>query len=120
MLFPYSTLFRSFEEAAGITKFKERRKQTIRKLYETLKDMQRLEDILVEIRKKVRSLELQAEKAVKAKNLNHQLENLDKAYNRAEFYIIEEELKPLKERIANAEQEKQQFSKRTDRKSKCL
>lgn len=102
-----------FEEAAGITKFKERRKQTIRKLDETLKDMQRLEDILVEIRKKVRSLELQAEKAVKAKNLNHQLENLDKAYNRAEFYKIEEELKPLKERIANAEREKQQFSKRT-------
>src|SRR5690625_7594288 len=54
-----------FEEAAGITKFKERRKKTIRKLDETLKDMQRLEDILVEIRKKVRSLELQAEKAVK-------------------------------------------------------
>src|SRR5690625_2587645 len=75
--------------------------------------MQRLEDILVEIRKKVRSLELQAEKAVKAKNLNHQLENVGKAYNRAEFHTIEEELKPLKERIRNAEREKQQSSKRT-------
>lgn len=101
-----------FEEAAGITKFKERRKQTLRKLDDTLKDLQRLEDLLVEIRKKVRSLELQAEKAVKAKNLNKELQHLDKAYNHSEFNKIQKELKPLKERIANADSEKQQLSKR--------
>src|SRR5699024_11621025 len=83
-----------FEEAAGITKFKERRKQTIRKLDETLKDMQRLEDILVEIRKKVSSIELQAEKAVKAQHMNHQLEIQDKEYNHADFYTTEQHLTP--------------------------
>src|SRR5690625_6772819 len=58
-------------------------------------------------------MKIKEEKAIKAKNLTDQLENLDKAYNRAEFYKIEEELTRMKERIANAEREKQQFSKRT-------
>lgn len=103
---------RLFEEAAGVTKYKEKRKQTLRKLDDTMKDLQRLEDILVEIRKKVRSLELQAGKAIKAKNLQRELQHLDKAYNRSEFIKIQSELKPLQERIVNADAEKQQLSQR--------
>jgi chromosome segregation protein len=100
---------RLFEEAAGVTRYKEKRKQTLRKLDETLKDLQRIEDILVEVRKKTRSLEIQAEKAVKAKKFKSELVTLDKAYNKHEFLKIKNELEPLQERIRNADKEKKEI-----------
>lgn len=103
---------RLFEEAAGVTRYKEKRKQTLRKLDETMKDLIRLEDILVEIRKKARSLEIQAEKAEKAKKLKKELEQLDKAYTLHEYNAIKEELEPLQEKIKNAEKEKGEIAGR--------
>lgn len=100
---------RLFEEAAGVTRYKEKRKQTLRKLDNTQKDLQRIEDILIEVRKKTRSLELQAEKAGKAKRYRTELESLDKAYNRHEYLKIQEELEPLQARIKNAEKEKREI-----------
>ncbi|MDX1671112.1 MAG: chromosome segregation protein SMC, partial [Balneolaceae bacterium] len=101
---------RLFEEAAGVTRYKEKRKKTFRKLEDTRNDLQRVEDILVEVRKQTRSLELQAEKAQKAREYRKELERLDKALNRYEYEKIQEELKPLEERIKNAEQEKKQIT----------
>lgn len=101
---------RLFEEAAGVTRYKDQRKRTLRKLDQTMTDLQRLEDILVEVRKKARSLEIQAEKAAKAKKYRSELVALDKAYNRQQFLSIQEELKPLKNRIENAEKEKREIS----------
>ncbi|WP_372635192.1 chromosome segregation protein SMC [Fodinibius sp.] len=98
-----------FEEAAGITRYKEKRKRTFRKLDDTQSDLQRVEDILVEVRKKTKSLERQAEKARKAKKYNNELEQLDKALNKHEFTKIKEELEPLKERIGNADKEKKEI-----------
>lgn len=54
-----------FEEAAGISKYKIRKKQTLKKLEETQADLERVEDILFEIQKQLRSLESQARKARK-------------------------------------------------------
>ena len=99
-----------FEEAAGVTRYKEKRRQTLRKLDETLKDLQRLEDLLIEIRKKARSLERQAGKAVKAKKLKNELVHLDKAYNRHEYVRLQNELTPLNESITKAEEEKRELA----------
>jgi chromosome segregation protein len=54
-----------FEEAAGISKYKIRKKQTLKKLEETQGDLERVEDILFEINKQLKSLEAQAKKARK-------------------------------------------------------
>ncbi len=54
-----------FEEAAGISKFKLRKKQTLKKLQDTDKDLERVEDILFEIEKNLKSLERQAKQAEK-------------------------------------------------------
>ena len=105
---------RLFEEAAGVTRYKEKRKQTLRKLDSTLKDLQRLEDILVEVRKKTRSLEKQAEKAAQAKTFKKELEQLDKAYTLSQYSQIHEELNPLKERITNAEKEKKEIARKLE------
>ena len=52
-----------FEEAAGISKFKIRKKETLRKLSDTDADLERVEDLLFEIEKNMKSLEKQAKQA---------------------------------------------------------
>ncbi len=49
-----------FEEAAGISKFKKRKKETLKKLEDTDADLERVEDLLFEIDKNMKSLEKQA------------------------------------------------------------
>ena len=49
-----------FEEAAGISKFKKRKKETMKKLEDTDADLERVEDLLFEIEKNMKSLEKQA------------------------------------------------------------
>lgn len=104
-----------FEEAAGVTRYKDQRKKTLRKLEETRKDLQRVDDLLIELRKKARSLEIQAEKAEKAKRYKEELELLDKALTLHDFHKIEAELGPLNERISNAEKEKQELTLKAEK-----
>ncbi|WP_224997975.1 chromosome segregation protein SMC [Cesiribacter sp. SM1] len=52
-----------FEEAAGISKFKKRKKETLKKLEETNADLERVKDLLFEIEKNLKSLERQAKQA---------------------------------------------------------
>ncbi|MDW3191156.1 MAG: chromosome segregation protein SMC [Cytophagales bacterium] len=54
-----------FEEAAGISKFKIRKKETLKKLSDTDDDLARVEDLLFEIEKNLKSLERQARQAKK-------------------------------------------------------
>ncbi|EON76262.1 Chromosome partition protein smc [Lunatimonas lonarensis] len=54
-----------FEEAAGISKFKTRKKETLRKLEGTDADLARVEDLLYEIDKNLKSLEKQAKQTAR-------------------------------------------------------
>jgi len=54
-----------FEEAAGISKFKKRKKESLKKLEGTDKDLERVEDLLFEINGNLKSLEKQAKQAKK-------------------------------------------------------
>src|SRR5712692_3857919 len=54
---------RLFEEAAGVTKYKYRRKAAYRKLESVQQDLVRVNDIVKEVQKTVNSLERQAKKA---------------------------------------------------------
>lgn len=51
-----------FEEASGISKYKLRKKQTFNKLKDTETDLERVEDLLFEIEKNLKTLENQAKK----------------------------------------------------------
>ena len=66
-----------FEEAAGITKYKIRRGQTLRKLKGTQADLDRVRDLTEELDKRVRSLERQAQKAGKFKKYETKLHALE-------------------------------------------
>ena len=52
-----------FEEAAGISKYKRRKKETLRKLGDTDTDLERVEDLLYEIDQNLKSFEKQARQA---------------------------------------------------------
>ena len=54
-----------FEEASGISKYKIRKKQTFSKLKDTQLDLDRVEDVLAEIDKNLKSLENQARKTTR-------------------------------------------------------
>ena len=64
-----------FEEAAGISKFKIRKKETLRKLGDTDADLERVEDLLFEIEKNLKSLERQANQAKRYYELKDDYKN---------------------------------------------
>ena len=65
-----------FEEAAGISKFKKRKKETLRKLKDTDDDLDRVEDLLFEIDKNLRSLEKQAKQAERYYKIKEEYKDL--------------------------------------------
>jgi chromosome segregation protein len=66
---------RLFEEAAGIGLYRARKEQSLRRLEATLHNLERVEDILAELKPRLRSLEKQAERAVEWSTLRSQLRN---------------------------------------------
>lgn len=61
-----------FEEASGISKYKVRKKQTISRLNDTEANLSRVEDIVYEIEKNLKSLENQAKKTERYYKLKEQ------------------------------------------------
>lgn len=66
-----------FEEAAGVNKYKLRRRLTLKKLDEVKADLTRVNDIVSEVEKKVNSLERQAKRADKYNRLSSSLRELE-------------------------------------------
>ncbi|THH41577.1 chromosome segregation protein SMC [Neolewinella litorea] len=67
---------RMFEQAAGISKYKNRKKESLRKLKSTEEDLDRIEDVLHEITNNLTSLEKQAKRARKYRDLKGQYRDL--------------------------------------------
>ena len=65
-----------FEEAAGISKYKSKKKATISKLDKTEQNLLRLGDIVEEVQKRLRSVKLQAAKARKYREYSEKLKAL--------------------------------------------
>jgi chromosome segregation protein len=65
------------EEAAGITKFKARKRESQRKLISTEQNLVRLADIVTELKRQIDSLQRQAQRAERYRNLKREIEDLD-------------------------------------------
>lgn len=87
-----------FEEAAGVLKYKTRRKETESKLSQTQDNLDRLEDIIYELESQVKPLEKQAETAKRFLSLDGQ---------RRELYldVLVAQLTANKERLTQAEED---------------
>jgi chromosome segregation protein len=88
-----------FEEAAGVTKYKTRRKSALRKLELTQQDMSRITDLIAEIQRNVNSLSRQVGKA--RRYLTYQEELKTKEIELAKFRYTHymDELRPLQKQL---------------------
>ncbi len=79
-----------FEEAAGISRYKFRRLEAQRKLERTQNNLLRLQDILEELEKRVRSVRLAAGKARNYQQYDARLRELRAAFSIAEYHELEQ------------------------------
>jgi chromosome segregation protein len=97
-----------FEEAAGVTKYKSRRKEALRRLDQVSQDLERIDAIIKEVTKNASSLERQAEKASKYNELQSALRTLEIDLLERDFATALHRLDPLKNLFMQNEEVKSQ------------
>ena len=88
-----------FEEAAGITKFKQQKKEALRKLEYTEQNLLRLEDTIREVKRQIGSLQRQAGKARRFQKISDELRGLETRLARHEYDAIDADLKIIREEV---------------------
>jgi chromosome segregation protein len=81
-----------FEEAAGITKYKSQKKEALRKLEYTEQNLLRVADLIREVKRQIGSLQRQAGKARRYKQLSLELQHLDTQLARHQFDVLQAEI----------------------------
>ncbi len=89
-----------FEEAAGITKFKAQKREALRKLDATEQNLLRVQDLIREVKRQIGSLQRQAGKARRYKQIADELRHLETQLARHQFDVLQAE---IAERNATAE-----------------
>ena len=82
-----------FEEAAGITKFKSQKKESIRKLEYTDQNLLRVADTIKEVKRQIGSLQRQAGKARRYKQIISELQHLETQLTRHQFDVLQCEIR---------------------------
>ncbi len=77
-----------FEEAAGITKFKSQKKESLRKLEYTEQNLLRVADLIREVKRQIGSLQRQAGKARRFKQIQIELQHLDTQLARHQLDVL--------------------------------
>ena len=105
-----------FEEAAGVLKYKTRRKETESKLQQTQDNLDRLEDIIYELDNQIKPLEKQAATARKFMDLDSQRKSIyldvlvaQIQASKAELDLTEEELNQVQELLTSYYQKREEL-----------
>ncbi|MBI3071573.1 MAG: chromosome segregation protein SMC [Deltaproteobacteria bacterium] len=100
------------EEAAGVSKYRVKKKQAERKMEATRQNLQRIEDILGEVTRQIRSLERQAKKAERYKRVRDEAKGIElrgAAHEAlrmfAEVHAIEESCTAAREKLVDLERD---------------
>ena len=94
-----------FEEAAGIGKYKDRRRAALRRLETSETDLQRLEDVIAEVRSKVRSLARQKGKAQRHRELRKRRLDVEVAVARLDMVEMDTRLALIEDDLARGRDE---------------
>ncbi len=95
-----------FEEAAGITRYRKRKEEAEKKLARTSRDLERVNDLIEEIKRRITPLKAEAEKAKKYKKLYDRLKELECSYLCSRLKKIEKDVQSLLEKESNIEKKK--------------
>ena len=94
-----------FEEAAGITKFKSQKKEALRKLDYTEANLLRVNDIIEEVKRQINSVNRQASKARRYKELLVDVSTLDTHHSHRKYEEHEAERGELRTSISSLNNE---------------
>jgi chromosome segregation protein len=109
-----NTIKTLLEEAAGITKYKIRKKQTFQKLEETDSDLNRVNDLLFEIEKSLKQLESQAKKTDRYYKLREEYKTLSTQLAVFSIRNQSQKLVELQEKEQSQQQLKHNFTEQLE------
>ncbi len=96
-----------FEEAAGVMKYRSRRRETERKMNHTRQNLERAQDLLEEVRKQCRSLKQQASRAARFKSMQDEFCQLQSIYLGRRYQAGAAHAAEIAARLQQAEQQEQ-------------
>ncbi|SDW02496.1 chromosome segregation protein SMC [Thiocapsa roseopersicina] len=91
------------EEAAGISKYKERRRETESRMRQTRENLDRLDDLRDEVNKQIQHLERQAASAERYTQLKAEERRLDLELKALRWQALDEEIRTREQRLAETE-----------------
>ncbi len=101
-----------FEEAAGVMKYRARRREAERRMKDTRQNLDRILDLLDEVRRQCRSLKQQASRAERFKQMQQEHERLLADRLAAQYRSMLAQSGQIDERLSEAEQEERSRQQR--------
>jgi chromosome segregation protein len=99
-----------FDEATGVSKYKVKKKEAMRKLEETDNNLLRVNDIITEVKRQIGSIERQASKARRYKEVFEKLKSSELTFANIELKTIKGEAAVISEMTKKGAQEETQLN----------
>jgi chromosome segregation protein len=109
-----------FDEAAGITKYKAKKKEAMNKLRDTEDNLLRINDIITEVKRQINSIERQAKKAQRYKEEMEKLKDLEIKMAKFQLSALEREKEELDTKVKKSKQKQLEYSKMIEESTKRL
>lgn len=100
---------RMFEQAAGISKYKKRKRETLNKLKNTTEDLDRVEDLLFEINNNLVSLEKQAKRAKRFFELKDKYKESSILLAKIKINDLKEKQKDIRKKLQEEQDKYRQY-----------